>query len=209
MLERSRGHHLQARDVSHYSSSTADSKDSVENLLPRKRSHLQQSSYVSEDDDEGRSYHLSDIVSSPSMAGVSHQSKKSYNSLQKNSRPRSRSPSRGGHSRPLSKSPSRRENSRPQSRSPSRRERDSQQSRSSQVYERLRERREKLSLLREQLGIQHPNPPPAFPAYHSESEAVNSDVEDIKKNIRELRRRGRSAKSLVSMESAQEGRSHQ
>lgn len=173
----------QARNVSHYSSSTADSHESMERLHPRKRSNLEEP-YLSDEDDEGRSYHLSDIVSSPDVS-PSRVSKKSYQSSPRH-RERSRSPARWDR-------PTSRQTSRPTSRS-------------SQVYERLRERREKLSLLREQLGIRQPNPPPVFPVYQSESDAAQSDIEDIKRNIRELRRRGRSHKSLLSIESTQEGK---
>lgn len=174
LMERSSRRPPRTRDNSHYSSSTADSHESMEPLHPRKRSNLEES-YLS-DEDEGRSYHLSDIISSPDVS-PSRYSKKSYQSS-----PRSR---RGP-------------------RSPSRWDR--QHFRSSQVYDRLRERRERLGLLREQLGIRQPNPPAVFPVYCSESDAVQSDIDDIKRNIRELRRKSRSQKSLASMESAQEGK---
>ncbi len=81
------------------------------------------------------------------------------------------------------------------------------------VYERLRERRERLSLLREQMGLrgdpqdQHPLRARSLPNFFSDSETLSDDGSDYDDRGRGQRRddRYRSAKSLNSASSAQEG----
>ena len=142
---------------------------------------------------------MSDIFS---PAGVSH--KTSVHPSMDSASQRSRSP----HVRDTSGRPPPGPNSR-RSRSPpsgdSRR-----RSRASQVYERLRERRERLSLLREQMGLRNPEDRESLrsrsvPNFFSDSETFSDDGSDYGRN-RSLDDRYRSAKSLNSASSAQEGK---
>ncbi|XP_063969005.1 tyrosine-protein phosphatase non-receptor type 13-like isoform X2 [Lytechinus pictus] len=206
---------------SNISSSTIDSQDSYSDMrsykdsLPRSRSTRSSREIPDERSSrrdtshksnfpEGRSYHMSDIFSpanrtekSNGYQALSERSGHSRRATSKHSKSHSAS-SRGYESMP-DRPPSRSKQRSPPPRGKS--------SRTNLVYERLRERRDRLGRLRDQLGLR--------PRYGRELTRSVSDYESETDTMTEDesqygdgRSEARSYKSLNSVESARQGSYH-
>ncbi|XP_022099878.1 tyrosine-protein phosphatase non-receptor type 13-like isoform X2 [Acanthaster planci] len=191
-------HHSRAHSThrpSNISTSTMDSRESDEeaggmrdSLLPHHRTHR-----TTGVDETGRSYHLSDI---PTLSSGDRSRERSRDGSRGRSLSRSREGSRGRSG----------ERSRERSADRFSRKSHSPSSQANAVYDRLYERRERLRLLREQLGIRHRDLDIRRPllGYHSDGGTMSDDGSEVEGG-QEPKVRARSLKSLTSMESAQEG----
>lgn len=194
------------RDTRQISSSTLDSSFGSYNDVRHSRhssSHKPHNGTVRSEDP--RSYRMSDIFS-PSVAShlssVHPAARDSVHPSRDTLSQRSRSPHVRDDAGKPPQSPRRRSSRSPPSG-------DSRRSRASRVYERLRERRDRLSLLREQLGLRDSSdrePFRSLPNFHSDSETFSDDGSDFGEPPQQPSDgRYRSAKSLNSASSAQEG----
>ncbi|XP_072164796.1 tyrosine-protein phosphatase non-receptor type 13-like [Diadema setosum] len=210
---------------SNMSSSTMDSQDSCDDMyshkdpMARSRSNRVSREIPSDKREasrkgnrshgtvhsEGRSYHMSDIFSPQN--GTSSKTN-GYEPLREKSGSlgRSSEANRKWHSsssRGYEPIPDR-HGDRSKQRSPTHR---SKSLRTNLVYERLRERRERLGRLRDQLGLgprYHREFTRSVSDYESESETISVDASDYGGR----RSESRSYKSLASVESAQQGSYH-